>query len=550
MNQLVPQNEIEQHIFELWQELTPSNAFRCGLAEHAGSFFDPTAENRERVLSNIRELRSKTTDEVLVGFLNFMETSILFEEPYMVPDTALWSFFEHMVKEGINEVHLMELGKNVTKALQSTLARLATQSWSTEVKIVTTNECNALLNIIATIGTESENLNDGLTELVKTVEDYRDKFYVEGIKEGDFTEIFPILEAQGGDIGRVEIYPRILKDMYAYTETPDEIEAKGLLWLKNELPRFKKITEELADIYGVEPTLEAVSEKLNEVRNIEKSKLLDFINNLRALSQNVIETHLVEITPNYSTKIIETPPYLNSLIPSAAMIYLDNLTDKPFNVFFITTDEKRSPPVNAAALFQMLIHEEYGHCVNFSNSATGFKAQPTLIELLESTLHKAISDGISFLREWESLQLIKRLCDTEEKNLTLKEQAFLGALKDLGELDHVILELEFIVMQWRIIRFLRAIGDVRINMHKQTIAEFVNWAHEETGLTKKLIFNQIFIFQGMVGYAPVYSIVGTSLQNLQSEALERGRTVRDFNTYASSLGFPPRPIFEERLRKF
>ena len=237
-------------------------------------------------------------------------------------------------------------------------------------------------------------------------------------------------------------------------------------------------------------------------------------------------------------------------VASAAMIYFDNLTDKPFNVFFITTDEKRSPPVNAADLFQMLIHEEYGHCVNFSNSATGFKAQPTLIELLESTLHKAISDGISFLREWESLELIKRLSHTDEEDLTAEERELLATLSNLGELDQIILELEFVVMQWRIIRFLRAIGDVRINMHKQSIAEFVNWAHQETGLSKKLIFNQIFIFQGMVGYAPVYSIVGTSLQHLQSDAAGRGKTIRDFNTYASSLGFPPRPVFEERLRKF
>lgn len=550
MSRTEAQNEIERQIYELWQELTPSNAFRCGLGEYAGKFFNPTAENRERALERIQALKLETTDEVDLGFLNFMETSILFEEPYMTPDTALWSIFEHMVKEGINEEHLLELGKNILQALKSAKARLASESWSTEVKIVTTNECNALLNIIETIGNESENLKTGLAELSKTVEDYRDTFYVEGIKEGDFSEVFPILEEHGGDIGRVEIYPRILKDMYAYTETTTEIEEKGLKWLKEELPRLQEITNELANLYGVEPTLEAVSEKLNEVRNIAKSKLLDFIQTLRKYSKSVIEAHLVEITPNYETKIIETPPYLHNLIPSAAMIYFDNLTDKPFNVFFITTDEKRSPPVNAADLFQMVIHEEYGHCVNFSNSATGFKAQPTLIELLESTLHKAISDGISFLREWESIELIKKLSRADENDLTAEERELLGTLRNLGELDQIILELEFKVMQWRIIRFLRAIGDVRINMHKQSIAEFVNWAHQETGLSKKLIFNQIFIFQGMVGYAPVYSIVGTSLQHLQSDAAARGKSVLDFNTYASSLGFPPRTVFEERLRKF
>jgi hypothetical protein len=232
------------------------------------------------------------------------------------------------------------------------------------------------------------------------------------------------------------------------------------------------------------------------------------------------------------------------------MSYFDNLTDKPFNIFFITTDDKRSPPINAADLFQMLIHEEYGHCVNFSNSATSFKAQPTLIEMLESTLHRGISDGISFHREWESLQLLNKLNNLNENELSQDQQQFINVIKELGELDQILLEIEFVVYQWRIIRFLRAIGDVRINMHKQSISEFVNWAHQETGLRKKTIFNQIFIFQGMVGYAPVYSIFGNSLRELQSEAVERGIHPRDFNTYASSLGFPPRPIFEERLRRF
>jgi hypothetical protein len=232
------------------------------------------------------------------------------------------------------------------------------------------------------------------------------------------------------------------------------------------------------------------------------------------------------------------------------MNYFDNLTDKPFNVFFVTTDEKRSPPINAPDLFQIVIHEEYGHCVNFSNTATGFKAKPTLIEMLESTLHRGISDGISFLREWESLQLLKKYQNLDEKDLSPAHQHFFNTLKTLGDLDQVILEIEFVVYQWRIIRFLRAIGDVRINMHKQSISEFVTWAHQETGLSKKLIFNQIFIFQGMVGYAPVYSIFGRSLQKLQSDAINRGKDPREFNTYASSLGFPPRPVFEARLRQF
>ena len=115
--------------------------------------------------------------------------------------------------------------------------------------------------------------------------------------------------------------------------------------------------------------------------------------------------------------------------------------------------------------------------------------------------------------------LLKRIQYLDEKDLTSDQRHLLKTLSSLGDLNQIILEIEFVVYQWRIIRFLRAIGDMRINMHKQSISEFVNWAHKETGLSKKLIFNQIFIFQGMVGYAPVYSIFGASLRELQLEAI-------------------------------
>ncbi len=116
--------------------------------------------------------------------------------------------------------------------------------------------------------------------------------------------------------------------------------------------------------------------------------------------------------------------------------------------------------------------------------------------------------------------------------------------------DKNLMEFEFTVLRWRIIRFLRAIGDVRVNMHKQTLSEFISWAHEFTGLSKKLIFDQIFLFQTRPGYAPCYSISGARIQELQLKAKNRGRNEIDFNTYASSLGFPPWNVFEQKLKEF
>jgi len=133
--------------------------------------------------------------------------------------------------------------------------------------------------------------------------------------------------------------------------------------------------------------------------------------------------------------------------------------------------------------------------------------------------------------------------------MSWEEKELMRYIKSLGEFETFLKEVEFVVMEWRIIRFLRAIGDVRINTGKSSIADFVDWAHTHTGLSKKMVFNQIFIFQENPGYAPCYSIAGMSLKKLQDEARKNGKNILEFNTIASSMGFPPRTVFEERLKQ-
>ncbi|PKK81675.1 MAG: hypothetical protein CVT47_01235 [Thermoplasmata archaeon HGW-Thermoplasmata-2] len=128
-----------------------------------------------------------------------------------------------------------------------------------------------------------------------------------------------------------------------------------------------------------------------------------------------------------------------------------------------------------------------------------------------------------------------------------EEKEFLDFIAKREPLEQFYEESAFIVKQWRIMRFLRAICDAKVNMGKMTYAKFVNWAAERTGLDKKLVFNQTFIFQGNVGYAPVYSIVGESIKEIQMQAKKAKKDMLEFNTYISALGFPGRSIFEQRL---
>ncbi len=380
------------------------------------------------------------------------------------------------------------------------------------------------------------------------VQKYRKLYAVKGIKKGDFDEIYPIIKKQRGKVKHKTIYPKILGDLWGYPETFKEIEEKGKQWLKKELPLLQKITRALAKSYNVKPNVEIVEKELGKRKGIPRQTALQFVKQTRSVTKRVFEKNIIKITPKYDTRVIETPPYLVNLIPSAAMLPFDSLTDNPFNIFFITTDPHVSSSVNVPELIQSILHEEYGHAVNYSNSVTKFAADPTFFEVVSSAMSTHISDGISFHRELEFAQLLRRLSKTGK--LSHDESELLRILKGNEDKETTILENEFIVQKWRIMRFLRAIFDVRINMEKESVADFIEWAHKQTGLSEKMIFYETWGFLETVGYAPCYSIAGDVIRRLQQKALKKGVDLIEFNTYVSSLGFPPRKIFEQRIDDF
>ena len=263
--------------------------------------------------------------------------------------------------------------------------------------------------------------------------------------------------------------------------------------------------------------------------------------------QPIAEKEFVKINRKYDTRLIETPDYLTVFMPTAAMNSFDSFTKKPFNIFFVTTDTRGSPVSDISDLINTLSHEEYGHCVNFSNTATEFVKKLSFVEKHGGGFELPITEGISFNREYEVLFYFKKLFMKKKK--TKQEQKLIKLIKKYSDLKTFLLVEEFMIYKWRIIRFLRAIGDVRINMDKQSLYDFVEWASKETGMKPKTIYNQIFLFQEMPGYAPSYSIFGMKLKAMQEKLRKKGENVVEFNTYASSIGFPYLKIYEEELKK-
>ena len=176
------------------------------------------------------------------------------------------------------------------------------------------------------------------------------------------------------------------------------------------------------------------------------------------------------INPKYNTRVIETPPYLTGTMPTGAAQFFDTFTKKPFQVFFQTTDPKRDPARSVAALIDLLVHEEYGHCVHHSNSALGFVERLPTLQVMAAALTSApVTEGLSFNRELEFFEVSKGL--ESKKRLSPTEKAYVRLMEEYGGLMQINHELEFMTRRWRMVRFLRVVGDVRVNTGKNTLME-------------------------------------------------------------------------------
>jgi len=542
---------IENEVFEIWKELSPSSAFNAGLSHYAGHLMIPDVEHLRKLETKIDEAIRRSESQVERKFLSSVKTYSFLGEAQILPDMALDAFFTHMMKEGVRSTHMISLAQDAAKALKAYSVTVSKKPCPTGIRILTSIRCHGLNEIIRSIkeASHSKMLHAAFRELQCAVNEYWSTFGIRGLKNSGFEEIVEICGKDGCELGREEYLAGTLSDLFDYSESPSGLESKGIAMLARELPNFRRLTTSLAQKLHVEGRAEVVASELSRKRGLRPMKILPFIHGIRRASLKLVDKYVVHVNPHYKTKVIQTPSYLSGIVPSGAAYFLDFLTNKPFQLFLATVDPRRAPMSVPGELLNLLVHEEYGHCVHSSNSAYHYAAKPRLVELLPSMAGSAISEGISFQREVDFLKYLK---DLQSRTLTPSERPFVAFAAKIGGLGKLVEEYEFYTQMWRIIRFLRVIGDARINSGEQTLLEFLDWAHAETHLSKSLIYHQVFpAHQGNgPGYASTYAIIGEMVAEMQQLAERKGRDLVAFNTYASSIGFPPRSIFEERLKEY
>lgn len=545
-------DSLDAQIMEFVKEVNPSGAYLMGFDDLGGKLFIASRENVDSALVKVKGLRARAETDLQRKSLDCIETTLLFDEPQPILDDIVGTIFAHLVKEGINDKHMLSLFEYAKKDIDACLARYSGRDIPSPVKALTLYRLDGVLEILDTVKgqTKSQEVKNGCDELKAKVSEYVKLFELEGWGKGEFPNVEKIFKEKGFDLGRQGFYPRALSKGYDYGETGEQLERKAISWIDEELPRFKRVTEKLAKRFSCKPTAEEVEVKINAKDNIDLTKLVRITLNIRKIAQKLVNEDVNRINPRYRTTVIETPPYLTGVIPTGAAQFFDTFTKKPFQYYFQTTDPKRDPSKSVAGLLQLLVHEEYGHCVHHSNSALEFVGKLPMLQIIPGlATGAAISEGLSLNREIEFLEVSKGL--EKKKRLTKTEREYVRLLEKYGGLRQFNLELEFMVMRMRIVRFLRVVGDVWVNTGKKSLLEFVDWAYEHTGIPRSSVYYQLFpAHEGIFpGYATTYAVVGQEIRAIERKIRDPRKKVK-FSTYLCSIGFPPLSLYLEALRDY
>lgn len=547
---------LEREVFDIFGEVSPVEMYGLGLDEFQGKIFVMSRENIDRMLAKIAAVKKECgkTDVVARKLLESIETTLIWDEPAAGISQVTNALSGYLIKEGFKPDHMAQMIDCSVVSLEGWMTALGEKNYPVGVRILAQYQVLGVLEVVDLV--EKESKDPALTEkaqvLRRTVEKFKQKYAVAGFISGDFDEVKKILSDEGAALRREEFYHRALRYAFDYSESWKVLERKALKWLRDDLRPFKATTKKLAKKLGCPNDPEAVQKMLRERPGMHGKQTLETTNRIRPVIQKLVSESIAGINPGYNARVIETPPYLAPIIPTAAAQGFGGLTDKPSQIYFLTTDPKMSPPGGLADLVDTLVHEEYGHCLHFSNTAAQFEAKATIAELLPSLHTGTTSEGLSFQRELEFLDLMHRLAKKKPSQYTVAEAEFIRMLDEYGGFDQFLLEIDFGIYRFRLIRFLRVIGDTRINSGKQNLLDFLTWAEKTTKLAQRSIYYQLFpAHEGIFpGYATCYAVVGQDIRAIQRRIKNDPRKLTKFNAYATSMGYPPRSIYLKRLRAY
>ncbi len=552
----MPSSVIDQ-VIQLWASINPVAGYTSGYTKQLSSLVFHTEAATHALLRRIAELSSQldAIDDpdlraTAKALLVTQATQLELARPsgagpsgtgaggvYAAADGA----FYLVLKGDYAAPWVASYLDQVVKMVDFETARWRGGAYTVEVK----KECLAtvqyLQGVLDALEAANPALEPQLDGVRSALERYQAVFFDAALASSDFEVMWAALQRGDEHQGptRAKGYPGTLQSYYTLGMTAEQVEQSAQDWLLIDLPVTVDLALRVGASLGLPPrsSLQAVWDAMSKRYAADFS--VERMQQVLAACNDYGRDAIIGFTPKDVVKFSPTPAYLVNLVTGGEDFAVDYLTSQPFSQLYLTASKNTT----LLTMINILVHEA-SHGFNFVMSARG-AASPLLN--LNTSLEVPMTEGQAYYREYQYYAAAAALPD--KPSLTPHEQAYLGLYGNTkDEQRAAVLGAQLETYIWRVIRYVRALCDVRVNGGKQTYTSFIAWAAAETGLSVQTLHGECFTFLASPGYAPCYAVGGAVYGNASTAGYRNGVTELSFNTQASAMGFRSWPQDVARLR--
>lgn len=537
---------LTDELIDIWAEYDPVDGYAGGLEHCRGALFVPEREAVDKLRARVESARHRLDAindadlrQVAGKILNCIVTDVRFPGAAEQVTNCAEGLFCILMKGDHGEGFVADFLRNVGRMLAFETRRLEGRALGLETRMSCLNGAAFLQETLASLEKANPGLSPEAGSVRSRLEDFKSLCAAPGIGAGDFEEVFALLKEKSAGPAETEGYSETFRDLYDYGMRPRELRRKAAGLLAEELKLAGPLAARVAEQLGLPAdtrlgnVYEAVSARYNAGDDIigKARQVMATVNAFTA-------AHIQTISPASFILPEPAPPQLANLITSGSAIVLNRLGARTDRRIHIETARNNS----LLTMLNVLVHEG-AHAYHVPD---GCESDPSPLLKLTTYLTNPLAEGMAFHRELEFYECAQGLLG--KRRLTLVEEEFMSLFGDShAARERAVRAFGLETRIWRIARFVRAVFDVDVNLGDKDYPGFIDWAQEQTTLSKEFLHQQCISFIGLPGFAPSYAMGGTRYGEIQAGMRARGVSRKTFNTRACCAGFWPLSMFEKKM---
>lgn len=552
--------DLVSQIVDLWADINPVVGYTSGHLESLSKLFKQTIENTEIMRNSIRILRSQlnnitdeelrlTADAVLIS----LKTQLDMPRPSGAGPSGTGmggigaagdGVFYILLKKDYNKDFIPTYLQAVKEIVELETERWRGQDFTILVCKECLNTATYLEGTLESLKKVRPDVDQAVNKINVALEKYKDIFLVDSRLNSDrFDDYWPLFQEWDANAGPTQTlgYPMSLKNYYQLDKSAEEIEIMAQSWLDLDMAVTIDITQRLAMLpfVGSEGNLQTVWDKVTKKYSVDFGEYMEKVVNA---CNNYGARYIISFNKDDKVDFDPTPDYLVNLITGGGDYAINYLSPKTaYSQLYLTQSKNTS----LLTMINILVHEA-SHGFNFVLSAK-YNNSPLLN--LNTALEVPMTEGMAFYREYQYWAAAQNLLG--QSNLNEEQKAYLSLYGDTPEeQEQGVLCAQLETYIWRVIRYIRALCDVKVNSGKMTYTDFISWAAQTTGLSEETLHGECFTLLASPGYAPCYALGCVSYAYFQKKGISNGISEIDFNTFASRQGFYSWPQGKKMLNEY